>query len=439
MLNIIFFALLIVAVMHPQSATSGETPIILEWADSLVGTGAPGQGWREFVGNVRFRQGNVTVRCDRAIHYPEQNSVDLFGKVVVEQAGFRLRSLRGHYNGNTRIATAEGSVEVSDSSNTVRSRYGKYWVESRIAEFTDSVFATDDTVRIWSNSARYYRSSRRTESWGSVVVYDTVHRRAMSADSLIHDPKAGLFRLVGDAGVWLWEEGGLDTTIVVADLIERTNEPELLTATGSSSIVSGSVKARSEFMKQDSERGTIQLSGDPVVWVDSTQLLADTITVFAPDRILEEVVGVEKAILISRTDTVRPERFDQVSGNIVTIRVRSDTIREIVAVGDARSVTFRTEDERGEGVGVFRSDTIWALFSEGKPEDVYWIGGVQGEHHPEHLTALNIATFKLPGFEWREDRPIYQSLPVVWGERLQRTQPRKRQSGPNQQDFEKKE
>jgi len=141
-------------------------------------------------------------------------------------------------------------------------------------------------------------------------------------------------------------------------------------------------------------------------------LVADTIEAFAPGRTLESVTGRSRGILVAKNDTSATDRFDQIGGDVVTLRIDRDTVRSLSAVGNAQSITFRSEGEEREGLAKVASDTIRALFEAGQLTDVYWLAGVEGEHHPEPVVAGRAETYRLPNFVWRTDRPRLEVLPA---------------------------
>ena len=83
--------------------------------------------------------------------------------------------------------------------------------------------------------------------------------------------------------------------------------------------------------------GRIDLLGHPILWSDSMLIVADTIIADVPDKTLRSVVGLTKAILVSRTDTLYPDRFDQIGGDVVLLSIDHDTVRQLSAIGNAQS------------------------------------------------------------------------------------------------------
>ncbi len=393
--------------MYSQQA--GPTlPIILEHADSLVGTGQINTGTREFIGNVRFTQGNVTVKCDRATQYLVDNRADLSGNVVIIQQGAVVTAPFISYDGVQFIATAPRGLQVLERGSKIASRRGWYSTKTHIATFADSVRALDDSTSLWADALVYDRDQDTALAVGNVLLTNRDGSVVMAGDTGLRKPGMGLMRMVGSARLWQTDTAGInDTLLVLADtiLFVSSTESDSFEAFGNASLVRGSVSAKAGRMLYSESTGRFNLYELPVLWSDSMLLKADTIIAEAPGRVLEAVIGMGNAILVSRTDTLDNERFDQIGGGQIRLTIQNDTVRRLVSSGSARSITFRTEDERREGLASVASDTIEADFTSGVLSDVYWLGGVEGEHHPEPVVSGRATTYRLPNFVWRTDRP----------------------------------
>jgi lipopolysaccharide export system protein LptA len=404
---LVWFLVLASATGHAQQ-DGPALPIILEHADSLVGAGPAESGTREFLGNVRFRQGNVTVTCDRAVQNVALNTADLYGKVVVRQGDVTITAPFLTYDGNTHLARAPRRLTVREGASTISARRGEYSTLTHVTTFMDSVVAVDDSVRLWADTLVVDRDRDTSLAIGNVVVRDSVGSIWMAGDRATRKPDRGETRVTGDARVWQIDTGAVaDTFFVSGDTLVATRGggADAYRAYGHTTLVRGGVAARADTMLYDESTGRIDLMGRPVLWSDSMLLVADTIVALAPGRSLRSVIGRSGGILVSRTDTTAPDRFDQVGGDVVTLRIERDTVRELLAIGRAQSITFRSEGESKEGLAKVAADSIRAIFDGGQLSDVYWLGGVEGEHHPEPVVAGRATEYRLPNFVWRTDRP----------------------------------
>lgn len=407
-----------------------QPPIVLEWADSLKGAGQTDDGVREFIGNVKFRQGNVTVTCDRAVQDIAVNRARLYGHVVIKQGTMKMQAPYVSYDGNSSVARADSGVIVVDEGKTVTAKHGTYSTRLHTANFVDSVVAVDDTSTIWSDRATYNKDTRISSAAGRVVVRDTVEIAWMRADSLFNDPASDIIKILGNAAVWQCRE---DTLFIVADSIIIYKAPsEMYIARGNVELVNGNIAARADSIDFTDSSGRFNLVRDPTLWADSMQLVADTINVMAPKRKLESITGSQHSIMVSRSDTVRTDRYDQISGDTIILNISEDTVRNLIAFGDAKSITWRIEDDEPQGMAQFASDSIKAFFLEGTPKDIYWLGGVQGQHHPEKIASRRVAEYLLPGFVWRTDRPAMRAIPLPFTPAPFRTQPQRRPPSPEQ-------
>lgn len=409
---------LLVAGMHAVYAQSGGSsagsavPVICEWADSLVGQDLSTGGQRSFIGNVRFRQGDVTVHCDRAVQVVGSNVVDLFGNVVVRQGTVTLQADAARYDGTARQATGSGGVWLTDRHHTLTARRGTYSTDTRQATFEQQVCATNDTVVVWSHRAWYDRNSGVRTASGRVLALDSSSQSILQADSLLHDPTADSMRAMGHATVWVRDSAVIS---VQADTIAvyQQGGRDSVEALGNVRLHHPSFAATAATVRHQQSFGSTWLVGQPVLWADSSQLTADTIEIVAPNQRLQRVVGRGMGLLAARSDSLYPDRIDQVLGDVVVVAVTNDTIRSIEAHPNARSITWRWEGSDPQGVAMFASDSLSATVVDGGIDDVLWLEGVAGEVVPERLVVGKEGTFNAPAFQWHATRPRAVPLPEL--------------------------
>jgi len=410
----LFFALLLLFLatlpVLGQEESGPQQPIILTNADSLLGNSTSGGAVREFMGRVRFVQGNVVVTCQRAVHHLDANRVELFGNVIVTQGSMVLKAPRMTYDGTTYLATAMGGVRVEDSAMTITSLSGTYSTKTHMAAFRDSVRASDDSMSVQADTLVYDRDTKVSTAVQHVTVWNRSGTACLQGDTLMHDKRKGYTRVNGRAVAWQLES---DSIYISADTLEQwRGDVALIIARPNVALAGRHLAARASYMEYNESTGVIDLQKEPVVWNDSTMLKADSIRVLAPGKKVDRIFGDRNALLVSRTDTNYSDRFDQISGDHITLFIERDSLRRLTSVGSARSITYRYEDEQPEGLTRFTSDTIKAEFQGGSLQDVYWLGGVHGEQHPERIVAGHVTEHRLPGFLWREDRPRFILPPL---------------------------
>lgn len=411
--------LLAVAVVQAQDGVGPEIPIVLEHADSLIGSGTADASVRTFQGNVRFSQGNVTGRCDRAVHDVLRNTVELTGSVLIRQSEMTITAPSVRYDGRLSIAYAPRGLRVDQAGMSITSRTGRYDLRQRIASFQQNVHAVDDSVRIWCDSLVHDRNVDTMLALGNVVIQDSGRRSWFRADQARRDANAGTLRLNGSARAWTWQHDRVqstDTVFIAADEMRTEsageNLPRRMTAIGNVRLVRAEAAATSGKMEYSDRDSVIDLTESPVVWSDSSVLVAESIQARSSGGEIRTIVGDGDAVLISRSDTLLPERYDQIVGKRIMIAIQPDSVKMLTASGDAQSVTFRQESGDRKGLAKVAADTINATIVDNALTDVFWLGGVSGENHPERLVRGREAEFTVPGFRLPPLRPVYEPAPT---------------------------
>ncbi|MBM4178441.1 MAG: hypothetical protein FJ211_03805 [Ignavibacteria bacterium] len=405
---LVFVLMLVPYLVFAQQGAGPDMPIILEHADSIVGAGQFESSSRTFYGNVRFQQGNVTGRCDRAIHNAAANSVELFGNVVVRQGRLTMYAPEVRYSGANYVATATKGIRVEQNGQTIEARRGVYSTNTHIAQFFEDVFMYDDSMRMWSDTMIVDRDDDTMRATGRVVGYDSSDRVWFESDLAQRDARTGSYALTNNARLWQWGNSG-DTMFVSADTLDSRREPNgsarILDARGSAVLIKGPTCARSGRITYQERQALLQLDNEPYVWTDSMAFVAKAITASILEKRIESMTGAGQALLMSRVHNAIPARYDQIAGSVINLSFAQDTLRTILAAGDAQSITYRSDSTKQEGLAKVASDSLRAVFENGQLSDVYWLGGIAGEHHPERLVLGKETEFLLPRFSWRTDRP----------------------------------
>jgi len=422
-----------------------KQPIILRYADSLVGTRGPGMDIREFVGNVVLIQGDVTVKCDRAIQYLQANKAVLTGNVHINQKELDLYTQEGVYYGNSKIATTNTKVKITDGKTTLTAGAGTYSTLKRIADFRNDVKIEDDSVIIYSDRLVYHKDNKNSYAYGNVLLRGKYTETYLLGDTIEHFPNDNLtyvkgnprlFRIdtieTSDKSLDTLEENKaeftedffdstaairLDTLSVRAEfmksILDKESNNEIFYFFDSVEIRKQSLAARADTAIYDKTEGIIRLIGVPIVWYDSTQLYSDSIIIQVPDLKIKQLHAIGNAIACSRDDTTNLAYINQVLGDEIIINFENDTINTIFSFGNAKSLYFLQMDSTG-AAGLQRSscDSIAVFFEESEVSAINWLGGISGEFHPSHLID-SPESFYLPGFRWTDVKPKKITLKIV--------------------------
>ncbi len=411
------------AVFALRAGAQQDRVVVLENADSLVGLVIEGQDARELIGNVRLAQGNVRISCDRALQFIKSGTVNLTGKVVVTDDSLTLTSPRGTYHRDSRRAEAFEKVRLTDGRMDLTAEYGEYLIESRTAFFRSRVRVRDSASVVTADSLVFYRDSRRSIATGNVRVESPSDRILILGGRLEHDPDRGVNRMTADPVLLQADTtGGVGDTLIVRSLVMESIRDTLprLVAIDSVQILRGELSAISGRAVFFTQGDSILLRGSPVVWYQDSQTTGDSIDVALESRSLREVFVMGNALTLSRADSLRPSRYNQLAGETLRMQFDQRRLQTVRADVRAMSIYFAYEDTAANGVTTSTGDRITLLFDEGRVRSIGIVGGVEGEYHPEPLVAGKETEFRVPGFLLRLDRPAMNNIEIPWT-RLRKT------------------
>jgi lipopolysaccharide assembly outer membrane protein LptD (OstA) len=145
---------------------------------------------KKLIGNVLFRHQNATMACDSAYFYTDENIVDAFGNVSIDQADtVHLYGKTIHYDGNSKLVQIRQDVRLVDrqatlstdyldydigqslgyyfnggnivnGNNNLKSKEGQYNTATKTFFFKDNVEIINPQYTIYSDTLKYNTVSR---------------------------------------------------------------------------------------------------------------------------------------------------------------------------------------------------------------------------------------------------------------------------------------
>lgn len=144
----------------------------------------------------------------------------------------------------------------------------------------------------------------------------------------------------------------------------------------------------------------LTLFEDPILWQDTSQLLADTIDVYLKNDALNKVHLKKKALVVTSPDLIF---FNQVKGKNIFAFFDSTQLRRTDVKGNAE-VIYYAQDKAGAYIGVNKTacSAISMDFRNGGIEFIRFITAPSGRLDPLNgMTSETQPT--LDGFRWERD------------------------------------
>jgi lipopolysaccharide export system protein LptA len=190
--TVLLFQTLMLPLQSYNILHAEQKKIILRHADVIEGGESGAGSYRSVNGNVLFQHGSMTLKCDSAIDYEQENKVVLKGNIVITDTAFAIYGDNGIYYPDKERGELEGRVRGRMLDNSL---FGKSQ-RAVVNKATGQTWLYDDAIA-WHEQQQISGDIillHFTESGGSKKKQSIdeiqIHGNAFfaGADSLSHAP-----------------------------------------------------------------------------------------------------------------------------------------------------------------------------------------------------------------------------------------------------------
>ena len=438
--------------MYPQ----GEDEKIIVIGDSLLGKVVSGESIREVIGNVRLKQGNVFVTCDKAIQYLARNEAELIGNVIAKEDSLTLQTEKGYYFGNLKKTKSTSGIILDDTKVVLSADSGEYFFDEARAFFQTNVNLIDSTTKLYADELTYFKDLDKSIAIRNVRINDG--NNIITADTLIHFRKTNYSIADGDVslknikdnltiyGSHLEDNGDLkytlinenplliqiDTTFSTGeDSLEKItidtlfikskvmegfrSETNIFKATDSVKILRGnfaSINDLTTYYRDEEKIITDKIREDaprPELWYENSQLTGDSITIYLEDGQITQLAVNGNSFMLSQHKNYN-QRFDQTSSDSIYLYFSTNRLQRADFSGKVQSIYYLYDEEEPNGLVKSTAQKTVIAFENNEVEQVKLYGSPTSEYHPEVKVAGLERTFTLPKFVFNENRPVKEEF-----------------------------
>ena len=448
-LSFIFFYFLIFCLsLFPQ----GETEKITVIGDSLLGKVVLGESIREVIGNVKLKQGNVFVTCNKAIQYLARNEAELIGNVIAKQDSLTLKTEKGYYFGNLKKTKSTSGIILDDTKVVLSADSGEYFFDEARAFFQTNVNLIDSTTKLYADELTYFKNLDKSIAVRNVRINDG--NNIITADTLTHFRKTKYSIADGNVslknikdnltiyGSHLEDSGELKYTLInkdplliqidttyssIEDSVENISidtlfikskvmegfrsETNIFKATDSVKILRGnfaSINDLTTYYRDEEKIITDKIREDaprPKLWYENSQLTGDSITIYLQDGQIEKLSVNGNSFMLSQHKKYG-QRFDQTSSDSIYLYFSANRLQRADFSGKVQSIYYLYDEDEPNGLVKSTAQKTDIIFENNEVEQVRLYGSPTSEYHPEGKVAGLERTFTLPKFVFSENRPL---------------------------------
>ncbi|MEL6391132.1 MAG: OstA-like protein [Bacteroidota bacterium] len=399
----------------------------------------------ELEGNAKVVDGDRDVRGDTIIYMAETGGYQVMGgRPVITDGPTILMANSVNFDEETGLGIAEGIVvwrdtsanltiesarmEYEDETGYIKAIGGHPGRENRPVMITeldgDSLWLAADTlvafevvtqseVQTATDTTLEERENNDTTKLNRLL--DTTSILPLQVDSTVNidnlQPDSSFS--VTDTLQQQVDSLGLMDTIPTSGSPDTTNSSALDTEFISDTsrtvlaynrvrVFKSDLQAVGDSLSFSTSDSILTLYEDPVMWQDSSQLLADTIDVYLRNQSLDKVHLKQRALVVTSMDLVF---YNQIKGRDIFAYFIEQELRRTEVDGNAEAIYYPVDSEIAYlGMNETACSSMVFYFKEGGIRQFSCIGQTDG-----HLVPLPIPGVQpeLEGFKWIEEgRPL---------------------------------
>ncbi len=415
-------------------------------------------------GRVRVLEGDsITITGGQLVYQGNEKLAQMRENVVYRDPSMTLTTDFLDYDMEKRLAYYYQDGRLVTESNTLTSKKGYYDTEARYASFKDSVILRNPDYLVEADTFQFNTITEVAYFLGPTVItakdgtvlnagdggqYRTREDIANFSGSAIETPKNLLYGdelfgdkneefytansnvslvskeqnviINGDHGKY-WKNQGLikiygntlmkkvfpeDTLFLTADTLvyleDSIPDRDKLLAFYNVKFFKPNLQGKADSLSYLTSDSLIYMYRDPLLWSDSSQMEADTISITISNGGVDRMHLDSKAFVTSRT---MDQYYNQVKGRHMVARFKENKLHQVDVNGNGESIYFELQEEDSLVMGmnkVLCSD-MRLRFKEQKISDITFYAP-DGAFIPFH--EIKQDETKLSGFSWRDtERP----------------------------------
>ena len=198
---IISFVSSIAVVKAQQPADSAVQKIInIIHADRIGFLKTDTADFQTLAGNVKVQQGKSLFYCDSASINTNQNVLESFGHVHINDAdSVHIYSEYLKYKGREKIANLNRNVKLTDGQGILTTPSLQYDMNTKIATYTEGGKIVDGKTTLTSKEAQYYEITRDVYFRKNVVLIDPQYN--ITTDTLLYNTASSIATFVAPTNI----------------------------------------------------------------------------------------------------------------------------------------------------------------------------------------------------------------------------------------------
>ncbi|MDI1353350.1 MAG: OstA-like protein [bacterium] len=319
--------------------------------------------------------------------------------VVLTNPDYKMNSDTLRYKILSKTSYFLGPSIITSKSDYIYCENGWYDTNKEKAQFSRNAVLVTKQQKLRGDSLLYDRNTKIGRAFRNVTLTDTsqksiiygnyIEYRQFKSEAFV--TKKAIYARIVDK----------DTLFVAADTLyhrDIDSVDNFLNAFHRVRIFKKDLQAMCDSCTLNSKDSLMQLFDTPVLWSHNSQATSKFMLVDIGKNSVKGFTLEGKAFLIQAVDSVRQDKFNQLSGRSIIGLIVRDTIRRAIVTGNADILYYPKNKNKLIGLNKTTCTEIYMWFKGNDVERVTMKPQTQGTVDP--MVTVDIENAKLKGFSW---------------------------------------
>ncbi len=366
----------------------------------------------EFIGNAQFIEGENTSTADKISHDGKLEVTSLLGNAKYRSSEESGEADSIYYDQKEEKVRLVGNGIFRNQENEVTGDVILYDKKTEAMNVIGRSFLSKPPFLITADKLNYIKETGRALADGDVIWQDTSSDYTIYADHIRYKKEKSYLKAYNDTGKPLLENQlndtdtlylSGDTLVAYQEVYEVGDTQKVLLSYANVEVLIDDLQAVCDslsFIERDSQ---FVLYERPILWSDSTQFSADTVTIIMKNEAIDKVLLNENTVIISTEDMAI---FNQVAGRNAVAYFVSKKLNKLDVVGEAKSVYYLADEGKAYlGANETNCRRIIFIFEEDELAFVKFYD--ENTHKLTPMDQVKHGSIRVEGYNWNLDlRPL---------------------------------
>jgi lipopolysaccharide export system protein LptA len=368
-------------------------------------------------GGVTLKDPNATLRANHGTYFFNEAKAEFDRDVIIINPTYKITSDHLIYFRNTEDSYAKGNVIVVKDSTIIKAENIDFFRKQGKTNANKDVSIEQDSSIIYCDTLTDYSNEKKSIASGNVKLNNLRNHVLVYGEYLENYENTKYTFIKGNARL-VQVEKEKDTMFIYSKTMESYRQvPEHYIAKDSVEVIRNNFFSKSGYAVysktdvKDFDKMSFYIK--PIVWNDNMQMTGDTIFADLKEKKLQTIsakkieglTGSEFSFMIVESkDSNFLDRYDQVTGNNITIYFAEDKVKKVEVQKNSNSLYYMYDNKKANGVNISEGVNMLITFDDDQKVDKVRIEKKpKGQYVPE--VKLNTVSLLLPGFNLRKDKP----------------------------------